>query len=262
MSSDWTIKFFIDKAHLFLKIMNIRWGIAEREAKGIAKILSNHGISKGRILDLMCGNGRIAINLAKLGYNVVGVDFSPLYIEDANKKAIEHGVEDKTSFLVGDIRNLNSIIKDNIPFDGVINVWTSIGYYDESTDEMIFRKAAKLCRDNALLIIASTASRDFLLRRFLPRTIEEWEDLVVIEDHKFEKYTSRLKSTWRFYNKRNEDLVYIDKLELDIRLYSIHELNSLLRKAGWQIIESYKDLFSLEPGDPTDPINIVAKKIS
>jgi len=34
-------------------------------------------VGKSKVLDLMCGNGRISINLAKLGYKVVGIDTSP-----------------------------------------------------------------------------------------------------------------------------------------------------------------------------------------
>ncbi len=260
MHSDWTKGFFIDKAHLFLRIMNLHWEVAEAEAKGIAKILSKHGVSKGKILDLMCGNGRIAVNLAKLGYEVVGIDFSSLYIEDAKRKARDHNVEKNTRFVLGDIRELDSVVNES-GFDAVINVWTSIGYYDEKTDEEMFSKAAELSKDNAILVIVNTASRDSILRTFMPRSISCWEDLVVIEDHEFNKFTSRMKSIWIFYERRGEDLIYIDKLELNLRLYSIHELYNLLKKASWEIIETYKSLRTLEQGGPTDPINIVAKKI-
>ncbi len=54
------------------------------------------------MLDLMCGNGRISINLAKLSYKVVGIDISPMYIEDARGRAKEHNVAEDVKFLVGD----------------------------------------------------------------------------------------------------------------------------------------------------------------
>ncbi|MGQ4895068.1 MAG: class I SAM-dependent methyltransferase [Candidatus Njordarchaeia archaeon] len=261
MIPDWTLEFFISKAHLFHKIMNIRWQIAEKEAKGIATVLSEHRMPKGRILDLMCGNGRIAIHLAKLGYHVVGVDFSQEYIEDAKKRAIEHGVGDRTEFVLGDVRELDKFLKVG-EFDGVINVWTSIGFYDEKTDEEIFRKVARISKENAILIIASTASRDYILKNFVPITITEWsDDLIMIDEHKFDAFTSRLKSRWRFYKKKGKNLIFIDEIELNLRLYSIHELYELLKRAGWQIIKAYKSIVTLEPFDPTGPINIVARKL-
>lgn len=46
----------------------------------------------GRALDLACGEGRNAIWLATLGWDVVGVDFSGVAIERARERAEEAGV--------------------------------------------------------------------------------------------------------------------------------------------------------------------------
>ena len=102
VSGHWTCRFFIEAGELFLRIMNERWKVAETEANAIAKLLRKHGLEKGKVLDLMCGNGRISINLAKLGYKVVGIDISPMYIEDARGRAKEHNVAEDVKFLVGD----------------------------------------------------------------------------------------------------------------------------------------------------------------
>ena len=61
------------------------------------------------ILDLCCGNGRITIPLAELGYEVVGVDINLGFIASAQRRVKEtadagHGL--KVSFRVGDIVNL------------------------------------------------------------------------------------------------------------------------------------------------------------
>lgn len=47
----------------------------------------------GRALDLGCGYGRTAIYLAKLGWQVVGVDFIELALEEAEQRAATAGVE-------------------------------------------------------------------------------------------------------------------------------------------------------------------------
>jgi len=44
---------------------------------------------KGKLLDLGCGQGRNAIALAKLGYEVTGIDYSIIGIEQLKKVAKE-----------------------------------------------------------------------------------------------------------------------------------------------------------------------------
>jgi len=259
MSSHWTRKFFIEAGELFLRIMNERWKTAETEANAIVKLLKKQNIDKGKILDLMCGNGRIAINLAKLGYKVVGIDISPIYVEDARRKAKENNVEGNVKFLVGDVRELDNIIKDEGDFDAVINNWTSIGYYDEKTDQLIFSKARKLTKKGGILIIANCMSRDFQIKRFQPKIWEKTESIIVLHENEFYYQTSKLRSTWRFFEQVDNDLKFLKELELELRLYSIHELIQILRRAGWETIEAYKNIITLEPFDPLGPINIVAK---
>ena len=81
------------------------------------------------ILDVGCGNGRIAIHLAKHGFKVVGIDISPLYIRDASRRAREFQVEDRVEFVVGDAREVDSILREH-RFDAALMYWTSmLGYY-------------------------------------------------------------------------------------------------------------------------------------
>ena len=61
------------------------------------------------VLDLCCGNGRIAIPLAKLGYEVVGVDINEDFIASARermRKMADAGREVRISFHVQDIVSL------------------------------------------------------------------------------------------------------------------------------------------------------------
>jgi SAM-dependent methyltransferase len=62
----------------------------------------------GPILDLCCGNGRYSIPLARLGYEVVGVDINQGMIEQArNLLTTAEDHELKVSFQVADIVDLN-----------------------------------------------------------------------------------------------------------------------------------------------------------
>lgn len=60
------------------------------------------GLAPGRALDLACGEGRNAVWLAERGWEVVGVDFSPVAIEKARALAAHRGVE--VEWEVADLR--------------------------------------------------------------------------------------------------------------------------------------------------------------
>jgi SAM-dependent methyltransferase len=57
----------------------------------------------GRAVDLGCGSGANVLFLAEHGFDAVGVDFSPVAVEQAERAARESGVADSARFVVGDV---------------------------------------------------------------------------------------------------------------------------------------------------------------
>lgn len=56
------------------------------------------------VYDLGCGDGRIVITAAtKYGATGIGVDLNPTRIEEANKNALNAGIQDKVTFYEGDL---------------------------------------------------------------------------------------------------------------------------------------------------------------
>ncbi len=89
----WVEEVFIRKQELFLKTLEAMEQHADRGAENVYRLLKKHGIEPGaRILEVGCGNGRIILRLALKGYQVVGIDISPLFIEKAKEKARELGI--------------------------------------------------------------------------------------------------------------------------------------------------------------------------
>src|SRR5436853_5022810 len=82
-----------------------------------------------RILDLPCGQGRHAIELARRGYAVTGADLSPFMIEAAAERARSAGVQ--VRWVTGDMRQ----VLPEAAFDLSLNLFTSFGYFADLADD-------------------------------------------------------------------------------------------------------------------------------
>ena len=141
----------------------------------------------------------------------------------------------------------------------MVNAWTSIGYFSPEDDLNIFKQARELSRENAILFIVETMHSEFLSLKFTPSSYSEIGNVLLLEDRKYDSITSRLNTSWTFYSKRGRNLEFIDRVEYELHIYSLSELSSLLRKAGWKTIATYGNLSTLQPMSPLTSLNLVAK---
>ena len=102
-----------------------------------------------KILDLACGEGRHAIYLHKLGYEVTGIDLSPRSIEVA-KRFVRRYYERGLEFFVHDMREV--FVREE--FDYILNVFTSFGYFEKAGEnkKAIQAAAAALKKGGKLVI--------------------------------------------------------------------------------------------------------------
>jgi SAM-dependent methyltransferase len=83
----------------------------------------------GRVLDLGCGSGIWAVELAKRGWQVTGVDFVPKALRRARERAEEAGVE--VQLLEGDVTKLSAA-----QVDSGFRLLLDFGcFHDDLTDE-------------------------------------------------------------------------------------------------------------------------------
>jgi 2-polyprenyl-3-methyl-5-hydroxy-6-metoxy-1,4-benzoquinol methylase len=81
---DWPQQLVIKYGNLFLKLLQNKAESTKLEVDGLVRIFEEFKVPKhSRILDVSCGIGRHSIPLAERGYNVLGLDLSPLFIAKA-----------------------------------------------------------------------------------------------------------------------------------------------------------------------------------
>lgn len=93
----------------------IAWEIAKPQPR--IQELADSGAFHGRVLDVGCGTGDIALMAASLGLPTLGVDAAPTAIAHAKRKAAAHGIEAR--FLEWDALNLAGLEEQ---FDTVIDI--------------------------------------------------------------------------------------------------------------------------------------------
>lgn len=113
---------------------------SEQEAENFIKKLLNYLQipNASKVLDIACGKGRHARQLASFGFDVSGFDLAAESIRIANESA-----NDKLHFYVHDMRKA---FTEAGPFDYAFNFFTSFGYFENDNED----QAAFACFSNAL----------------------------------------------------------------------------------------------------------------
>jgi SAM-dependent methyltransferase len=245
--SHWTEDLFVNHPELFVKALEERVSIAGDEVDLFLKYLGQKGFKPRKILDLNCGIGRHSIELGKRGIAVVGTDLSPYYIQVATKSAKEQHVNDRVRFQVADMRKISSVLAGD-EFDGIINLETSFGYYDDRTNADILRQCCSLVQPKGFFAL-EIMNRDWIVRNFQQRGFSRFKNLIVLEDRAFDARTSRVVTTWTYLVQKDDKNFSLEKqVTADTRLWSLHELVDIFEKTGWEFKAVYPG-FGRQQGD-------------
>ena len=114
------------------------------------------------ILDLYCGYGRHAIELAKNGYQVTGLDATSDFLDIAAQKAQEAQVA--LQLRQCDMRELDY----QEQFDAVINMFAAFGFFSDAENAKVIGLTAAALRSRGLFLI-DLLNRDWMIHNNLNR---------------------------------------------------------------------------------------------
>jgi SAM-dependent methyltransferase len=251
----WTEELFVKHPDLFLKALEELIVEARHEVEILLRRLGEQGYAPQNVLDLNCGIGRHSIELGKKGVNVLGTDLSPLYIEIATKRAASENLAKKVRFKKADMRNIAPTLKNERPFDGIVNLYTSFGFYDDKTNAGILRQCTHLVRPGGFFAL-EIIKRDWIVRNFQEKGFTCFEGLIVLENREFNKVTSRMRSTWtHLLQKKDRSFVPGREITLDHRIWSLHELIELFNENGWSYKSVHPGFGRLQTDAPTGEVH-------
>jgi SAM-dependent methyltransferase len=103
------------------------------------------------VLDLGCGTGANAVYLAGQGFDVVGVDFTPIALRQARDRAAAAGVEKTCRFVHGDLSS-PSIPGIEQPFDLLVD-YSTIDDLPGTTRHAAARTVRRLTRPGSMFFL-------------------------------------------------------------------------------------------------------------
>lgn len=204
------------------------------------KILKPRGDE--RILDMACGSGRHAMELARRGFSVVGVDISPELIEIASGEAAVADLD--VEFVLADLREL--AYEDE--FDLVLNLNDGAIGYLESDEEnrRAFATISRALRSegrNLVQLPNALYAREHLPQRsWIPAS-----SMVELVEHRWNKQEKRLEGLMVAAHY-GQVLDGLDGIEFTQRLYTVEELREIYAGVGMELLRSYHG-----NGRPRDP---------
>ncbi len=224
----WWKPFYED---LFGGVQLIGGEFTKRRQADAALVATRLALAPGsRVLDIPCGNGRIANELAAQGHSVTGIDFNPVVLENAREEAQSRGLS--VTYEQGDMRALDA----HEQFDAALCFWGSFGYFsDEDNAAFVASVARSLAPGGRFLIDTPAAdSLPSVFRSKYWNWVDEQKRLRLLEENNYDPYTGRGQTQWTLIGPD----VFVER-ESSIRLYTVRELNELFQRCGFARVEAY-----------------------
>jgi SAM-dependent methyltransferase len=209
----------------------------DREADLFISNLSSHlKLSPSlKIWDIACGRGRHTNAFARKGFKVTGTDLAENSIREANRNK-----EKNAEFFVHDMR----LPFKTSEFDCVVNLFTSIGYFEEYNDNfLVFENVYAALKPSGIFVV------DFFNAEKVKRSIKP-------------QYTEQRGEITFIINKTIEDNHIVKKINFEHhgKKYMFEETVSLLHRTDFEKFASQtsfkqEDCFGDYDLNPFDPDN-------
>jgi SAM-dependent methyltransferase len=224
-------------------IIQIMFGWKTNTKAEVDQILKQMNLPTGaRILDLACGQGRHSIELAKRGFQVTGLDYSPLLLTKARSMSKKVHKTKRPTFIEGDMRNLKRLFTGET-FDAVINLWNAWGYFDRRSDDLKTLKGISHVLAPGGKLVINTLNEGGVIQRIEnspPRWHEETKGQYFLQKFDYDRLRKKLNARWILVAPKKK----LEKhYSFSQNVYSTQDFRKELRSAGlkmaklWGMIE-------------------------
>ncbi len=220
VADDWFVGFHTGLVARFWRAAGAT--MADQDAELVAGLLAlPHGAS---VIDVPCGDGRIALRLAAAGLAVTGIEIAAAEVELARRAAAEAGLAAR--FLAGDLRDL----PDLEPVDGLVSWGNSFGYLPPPDTVRSLAAMHRLIRPGGRLVLESmTVAESLLPGGIKPHSEIEFGGIRMARTNRYNAAESRLETDYVFTGEDGT----VERSRAAHHVHTAAEVVRLLRSAGF-----------------------------
>jgi len=190
------------------------------EAASLARMLA---LPPGaELLDVPCGHGRLALELAARGYRVTGVDLSPECLDHARAA----DPEGRVRWECRDMRDLSWPAQ----YDGAFCTGNSFGYLDDEGDQAFLRAVASTLKPGGRFVLETPMVVESLLPNLKERVWFKAGEMLLLVTNQYDHCRGRLDIEYVF--------VWDGRTEVrhgTHRAYTYRQLLELMEACGFAV---------------------------
>lgn len=187
-----------------------------------------------KLLDVPCGGGRLALELASRGYALTGVDFAETFMDEARAKATSRGLN-----IAWEQRDMRELPWPQA-FDGAFCFGNSFGYLEDDENRDFLRAVARVLKPGARFLM-QTFCAELVVHTFQERSWFEAGGILMLEENHYDLARSRMNTEYTFIAGGK-----VERKRGFQRFYAYAELCRLLEEAGFTDPQGFGSL-DLEP---------------
>lgn len=217
-------------------------------------LIKHYGGKKGILLDLACGTGSLSEEMAKLGYDVIGVDYSQEMLSMALNKKFDSGLP--IQYLCQDMCELDMYGT----IDVTICALDSLNHLEDiESVKRAIKRVSLFCEMDGLFIF--DMNTPYKHQNILADNtyVYDTENVYCIWENEV-KNDNIVEISLTFFEKENNEYKRFDEVFCE-RAYSQNEIDRIINDCGFEILAHY-DYFTEDEVKPnSERITYVARKV-